>query len=386
MEGFLLNEINKEKCYELTLTPDYVSDWTFADAIRELIQNGTDQEIIDKENQFNVEYISEKKVLRLTNSKSVLKINTLLLGKSSKSKNEDTIGQFGEGYKIAALVLTRIGKTFTVYNNGKGEVWKARIKNSEKWHEKMLAFYISKRETDETGLCIEVGNVTYEEFCKLPDIWIHFEGDGYEYEKIDTQYGEIIKEGYYTGKVFVNGLFVNCNSDLTYGYNFKPRYIKLERDRKTCDTWNVEEITSLMIAEGMVKGDIPIETVQTMIEKEASDVYHFEFNTYKDNVKKVQEMMIKSFDEQNPKPHSIPVDSQEQVKKVKAYGGTPVVVPSKVAKLLKNETNKRIEELMNIPPVNVMSLKDQFMRWYDIYSETLGHEARKELKILIDKI
>lgn len=26
-------------CYELTLTQNYVSDWTFNDAIRELIQN-----------------------------------------------------------------------------------------------------------------------------------------------------------------------------------------------------------------------------------------------------------------------------------------------------------------------------------------------------------
>ena len=32
------------ECYELSLTPNYVRDWEFLDAVRELIQNGVDQE------------------------------------------------------------------------------------------------------------------------------------------------------------------------------------------------------------------------------------------------------------------------------------------------------------------------------------------------------
>lgn len=82
--------------YELTLTPNYVSDWNFNDALRELIQNGTDQEVLDPDNEFQIDYSQKEKVLRLKNRKSVLKINTLLLGRSSKANNEDTVGQFGE--------------------------------------------------------------------------------------------------------------------------------------------------------------------------------------------------------------------------------------------------------------------------------------------------
>ncbi len=373
---------NDTICYELTLTTNYVSDWTFNDAIRELIQNGTDQEILDKENKFKVEYNAKEKMLRLINRKSVLKINTLLLGRSNKANNEDTVGQFGEGYKIAALVLNRLGKTFTIYNNEKKEVWKSRFKNSEKWLEKILAFYVSKQDTDEAGLCIEVGNVTKEEFNDLYKVWIDL--SGYDYEKVETEYGEIITDEDYAGEVYVNGLFVDCNSDLRYGYNFKPKYIRLERDRKTCDSWNVEEITSLMIAEAMVKGGIPIEMVRKMVEERVDDVYHFEFNTYQNDVKKVQEMLIESFDSQNPQPYSIPVDSQEDIKKVLAYGGNPVVVPTGVAKLLKNEKDKRIKELMEIPCANIMTLKDKFNRWYDIYSDKLPDGAKAEIRNLID--
>lgn len=374
----------ENKCYELTLTPNYVSDWTFNDAIRELIQNGTDQEVLDNENHFSIEYDDGRRVLQLKNSKSVLKINTLLLGRSSKAGNEDTVGQFGEGYKIAALVLNRIGKTFTVLNNEKNEVWESRFKNSEKWLEKILAFYVSKRETEDMGLCIEVGNVSWSEYNNLSDVWIGM--CDFDYEKVETQYGEILTDEEFAGKVFVNGLFVDCNSDLQYGYNFKPKYINLERDRKTCDTWNVEDVTSKMIAEGMVNGGIPIEIVRQMVESNKDDVYHLEFNTYLGDVKKVQEMLVESFDEQNPQPYSIPVSSQDEIKKVKAYGGNPVVVPSKVASLLKNETAKRFEELVKIPCVTGMTLKDRFLRWYDAYSEKLSDVAKKELKNLIDEM
>lgn len=107
------------KCYELTLTPNYVSDWTFNDALRELIQNGTDQEVLDKENKFQIIYNGKEKTLRLVNQKSVLKINTLLLGRSSKANNEDTVGQFGEGYKIAALVL----QEGEYHPPGQGQAW-----------------------------------------------------------------------------------------------------------------------------------------------------------------------------------------------------------------------------------------------------------------------
>lgn len=372
------------KCYELTLTPNYVSDWTFNDAIRELIQNGTDQEVLDKENHFSIKYDQERQVLQLKNSKSALKINTLLLGRSSKAGNDDTVGQFGEGYKIAALVLNRIGKTFTVLNNEKNEVWESRFKNSEKWLEKILAFYISNRETEDIGLCIEVGNVSWSEYNNLSDVWIGM--CDFDYEKVETQYGEILTDEEFEGQVFVNGLFVDCNSDLQYGYNFKPKYIKLERDRKTCDTWNVEDVTSKMIAEGMVNGGIPIEIVRRMVESNKDDVYHLEFNTYLGDVKKVQEMLVESFDEQNPQPYSIPVSSQDEIKKVKAYGGNPVVVPSKVASLLKNETAKRFEELVKIPCGTRMTLKDRLLRWYDAYSDKLSDIANKELKSLIDEM
>lgn len=373
-----------ETCYELTLTPDYVSEWTFNDAIRELIQNGTDQEALDRENHFEVGYDRERQVLQLKNTRSVLKVNTLLLGRGSKARNEDTVGRFGEGYKIAALVLNRLGKTFTVLNNGRKEIWRSGFKNSEKWNDKILAFYVSKRKTEDSGLCIEVGNVSRSEYMDMSEVWIKM--CGFDYGRVGTQYGEILTDEEFAGRVFVNGLFVDCHSDLQYGYNFKPKYIELERDRKTCDTWNVEEVTSKMVAEGMVNGGLPIEVVRRMVESGKDDVYHLKFHTYLGDVKKVQKMLVESFDQQNPKPFSIPVSSQEEVAKVKAYGGNPVVVPAQVAELLREEAGRRFEELVELPCGSGMTLRERFLRWYGAYSERLPEAAKKEMKLLIEEL
>lgn len=379
-----MKEENHPMCYELTLTENYVSDWTFNDAIRELIQNGTDQEILDSSNKFSVDYNSREQILRLSNEKSKLKVNTLLLGRSSKSNNDDTVGQFGEGYKIAALVINRLGKSFTIYNNEKDEIWETRFKNSEKWLEKILAFYIRKEKTDSKGLVVEIGNVSREEYNGICNIWL--EMIGYNYGKVDTQYGEILTDEKLAGKIYVNGLYVSTNEDLQYGYNFKPQYIKLERDRKTCDSWSVGNAVALMVADGVVNGGIPFDEVHKMLQARSGDVYYLEFNTYKDDVQELQKMLLERFDEQNPQQFSIPVCDQEEVKKVKAYGGNPVTVPTEIAKLLKDTKESRMKELMELPTSNRLTLKERFNRWYDIYCDRLSTDCKSEVKSLIDEM
>ena len=73
------NNMGQNKKIELTITPNYVSDWNFQDAIRELIQNGTDQQTLDSENVFGISYDEQENILQLSNSGSTLEINTYLL-------------------------------------------------------------------------------------------------------------------------------------------------------------------------------------------------------------------------------------------------------------------------------------------------------------------
>lgn len=370
-------------CYELTLTSSYVSNWTFCDAIRELIQNGIDQETIDPTNEFTLEYDEMNQSLKFINTKSKLNINTLLLGKTSKSNNDATVGQFGEGYKIAALVLNRLGKTFTIYNNMKKEVWESRFKNSEKWKEKILAFYVSKIDTTNTGLVIEVGNVNSDEYYEIADVWINFDNN-YDYiKKAHTKYGDILMDESYQGLVFVNGLSIDYSGELHYGYNFKPQYVRLERDRKTCDSWNAKIITSKMIAEAMISGEVEPEVVRKLVEQDTDDIYQMDIITENGNVKK---LLIEEFDKEHTKPFSVPVGNDEQFRRVKALGGYPVIVPYRVAKVLASETDERIEELVNMPMSSGLTLAQKFERWISIYADLLSDNAVNELRELVNEL
>ena len=383
---------NNKECYELTLTPNYVSDWGFQDAIRELIQNGTDQEILDKDNKFTMEYDKQECILRLINTKSKLSVNTLLLGRSSKSNNDDTVGKFGEGYKIASLVLNRLDKTFTIRNNGKNEIWTSKFKNSAKWKEKILTFYVEKVETEDDGLVIEIGNVTRDEYKSLEETWLNFEGyyNDEDEEIIHTLRGDILTNEYFKGKIFVNGLSISSGADLDYGYNFKPKYIKVERDRKTCDSWNIKETTCLMISEAMVNGDLDFDRVSYMMEKGSDDTYNIQHNVYETEVKIVKERLIESFDEKNkPKFEGeivVPVNNQEQMDKVELYGGRPILVNYSIGNVLAGETNARIQKLVESPINKELSLKEKFQRWYDMYSKELSDGSKSEIQSLIKSV
>lgn len=366
-------------CYELSLTSDYCHDWEFGDAMRELIQNGIDQEVLNSRNKFSIRYNSENEEIVLRNDNSKLKVNTLLLGKSGKANNEDTVGQFGEGYKIAALVLNRLGKTFTIFNREKNEVWESRFKNSEKWREKILAFYIStNNDQPDDALEIVVGNVTEDEYVELQNVWIGF---CESYEKIETSYGEIITDDEFSGKVFVNGLTVDINTSFEFGYNFKPKYIKLERDRKTCDSWNAQATTAHMLSEAMINGLIEPELIREMVSRDSDDTYHLDWISERNHF---EEYLVSEFDKENP--DSIPVNSQNDFEKVKKLGGNPIIVPYRIASIIKTVTDDRIRKLMNAPAAEKLTLKEKFYRWLTIYENKLDSKSKKELTDLIDKI
>lgn len=371
-------EEKKMRTYELSLTSNYVMDWNFSMAIRELIQNGVDQQTVDPNDKFELIYEDGK--LYFCNPRSYLKVNTLLLGRSSKTNNNDTVGQFGEGYKIAALVLNRLGKTFIVHNRSKEERWTSRFVNSRRWHDRILVFDVEEHKYEERGLVIEVGNVTQEEYDLLRNIWL---GMHNEYGKIETHYGEILTDDSQKNQIYVNGLHISCNAEMKYGYNFLPQYLTLERDRKSCDSWDAKYLTSKMLNEAYEKGQLDNSELFGLIQDASDDASNIGYNYGK----KLQQNYLEHFDKENAvdgkKP--IPVTNQTEYNTVSAHGGNAVYVSSAVSYMLESAKNERISEVMQNAEEN-MTIYDKLQLWFNLYQAQLSLNARNDFEKILKEM
>lgn len=97
------------RTFELTLSKDYTKNWGLQEALREIIQNAIDFSNEEENNIMSINYDEETSTLSIANN-SILTKKTLLLGYTSKEDNPNSIGCFGEGYKLSLLVLNRLQK------------------------------------------------------------------------------------------------------------------------------------------------------------------------------------------------------------------------------------------------------------------------------------
>ena len=248
--------------YELSITPGYCSGWTVVQAVRELLQNA-----IDSEAPFEVEFSNSNSSISIISRGITLPVSTLLLGSTDKFSDKSKIGNFGEGYKIALLILTCKNKEPIVYNGKR--TWTTRFTYSEAFQADVLTIDEEiDHDSTNNDLIFKVDNlrtselIGIKESCLLlQDVNPLFHSPyGYIYD-IDTPQAS---------KLYVGGLYI-CDTKLHYGYDIAPEYIQLERDRKTVENFNL-----LWIVKNMWElcGDNNL--IGKLLEKEVPDVEYLE--------------------------------------------------------------------------------------------------------------
>jgi len=296
---------------QLTLSENYVKSWDYWEAVRELLQNGLDQEIRDNTNVFSFEAKDINSDLGLCtlyfhNKYGKLDPGSLVMGYSDKDENQ--VGQFGEGYKLALLVLTRLGVKVTIHNQT--DAWGVVFKQSRKLKTRLLTITMEKNTLSNNGLTIIVEGVPISFLDELKDKWI---GMHDMYKKVVNRNFELLTEKEYQSKVFVNGLFVHefPNEEFIYGYNFKPGQIELDRDRRSVDSFNL----AYTIGKTGVSPDRTFNF--NAIKKNARDMeYYFSHNTDNDLADMVFDDYQKEFGED-----TFPVEycEYEEFKKIPGY-------------------------------------------------------------------
>lgn len=324
----------------LSLTKDYVGHWGAWEALRELFQNAIDTP------EYDIDFWNTTVEIKSNGGK--LPKDILLLGKTSKRNDISKIGNFGEGSKLAMLVLLREGAEVVIYN--KDEIWTPKFMYSSVFEEEILYVEVTPLEEDKRDedwdVNIIVRGLDYSVLRKCRDNII-MEGDlevasqserGKAYYKHEDQEGD-------NANVYVKGLFVGTVSGkFKFDYDFNPEYLTLDRDRSTVSGYELQyEAAKLLHASGDIK----------LIASLAIDKYHdvgsLSENTYStktyscDEKDQLAELSLKLFYEQNGEDaypvycYDSAVNKKIIHKLCQAKGLIPVEIDSTLYSLLKRK-------------------------------------------------
>ena len=196
---------------------DYITHWGIWEAVRELLQNAIDMG--------DYQYNYDGKYLVIENE-GILDRNMLLMGKSVKG--EDSIGKFGEGLKLAMLVLCRLNKEIVI-QTGK-EKWEPILEYSRDFDEEVLIINITESISDKVTISLLLEEY---EWTEIRTKWI------------DSPIGKVNTNE--NGQIYVGGLFVCKMDNLKYSYNFSPRDVELNRDRDIPSIFDIQRAASKIL-------------------------------------------------------------------------------------------------------------------------------------------
>ena len=278
------------------ISNDYCSDWKLHEAIREILQNQMDgmcikskggKKYIDVNTSTNeydfdfkhsetneklgeIRYDKEHKVLTLWNLGTLETADLLLGGKKGETTNEEIIGRFGEGMKLAALAFNRLGKIFIIITGG--EEWRFEIKEDTNFTrkgnpQKCLFWWKNKNKNQnyKDKIVVIIRNIELDEWKNEIDnyLWLTQKNIGaitaYSNDK-KMILGQILLGEHFKNKIFVKDIFVvdtvkkeekekkakNTITHCVFGFNAD---LVLDRDRNCVPDLNQRnQKTSQIIA------------------------------------------------------------------------------------------------------------------------------------------
>lgn len=238
------------------ISEDYIGSWKREDGIQEFISNS-----LDAGDKVRITHNGEETRIS-DNGVGILKKH-FILGISQKDKT--AIGQFGEGMKMACLVLARTGSPVKIETIG--TTYEATLEYSEEFDAKLLVIYFSKNSRTK-GTSI-VFKSTKSELEKAKSMFAQFSGSRRKPILMDEM--EISFDN--PGVIYSNGL-ETTKLDAIFSYNIKDKSIVSSRDRNSVDTYKLNNYI-----EKFLKTTINEEAIMLFLTKWITNNSHIEYKT-----------------------------------------------------------------------------------------------------------
>jgi len=346
------------KFYNLGLDPAAIPDWGIQEALREIVQNWGD-------NKEEKSYGYKDGFLTLINENTILPSSVLLVGNSNKRDDDTTVGRHGDGLCSALTVLVREGRPHRIINGDK--TWIATEHFCENFQSNLIR--IEEDPWIGNGALIFEVEISDEEWNDLIERYLPFNTNIGEVYK--SSQGEVLLNESFKGKIYCGGIYVTTDNNLTLGYNFLPASLKLDRDRSTCRTFDIQWITKSILSE-MSHEDKYVDILANSVSNNAADMVYVSYERPSEQLKDAcHDRFVEKFGE-----NSILADSVEEAQKLKKSGYRKVIFTGNEAmtKLVKSSSKyKSINTHVKIkmPQDYMLEFKD---KWGDIMVTEMFHE------------
>lgn len=300
---------------ELSLAPNYV-EWGIWEALREILQNARDAHDIGF--PMDLRYVVAQQRLEVANRKASLGRETLVLGGTSKRKDDNQRGQFGEGYKLACATLLRQGLQVKILNNT--ELWEPALEFSQAFNTDVLVMKISPLEVPVNCVKFIITGVQkndYDYMCKQLLFLRKVK------PAATTTRGRIFTDKEHRNKLYVKGIFVGKTPE-NYKFGYDLTKVDVDRDRRLADTWSLRREVAAVIAEAVATKQIGVEKAYKLLQPpkwgilsrdwgEATALEHYP------DQGKFNQMLLKFFFDKEGED-AIPVCSHAEAVEAEHYG------------------------------------------------------------------
>lgn len=350
------------KNYEITISPNYVSNRGINEAIREILQNAIDAD----KNGYKKSIYYSGDTLYINNEGISLSAKDLILGCSSKSDQDGMIGKYGEGFKLALVVLLRKGMNVYVDNNDK--LWSPSFKVSEQFGTQVLNIEESDDGRGE-GLTFVISPVDQQLYNSLLNYFPCIDESFGNVVNCDN--GQILLDKQFKGKMYVEGLYIQTDDNFQYGYNFNSDVVELDRDRKAINYYELRALTaqSIVTAEecnkeifdAITKSCVDVRDIEEVID-EASESFleeyreqFYEENELEENTLVATESVMKQLEQMDI---DVPVVKGTEIQSyliAKANDKLGIIEEAKEAIKNKDEKEEAFDDFKNSKYARLMN-------------------------------